>query len=67
MPDQDYTGFPRNDSAQGDEHSTTGDGHPPRTGQRANQGTPENRPDQTQEMKRQGGQGEQQNQSPGRE
>lgn len=32
MADQDRTGgFPSNQSGAGDEHSTTGDGHPPRT------------------------------------
>ena len=32
-------GFPQDKSNQGDEYSTTGDGHPPRTGDKSQTGT----------------------------
>ncbi len=34
---KDQSGFPQNQPRTSDEHSTTGDGHPPRTGERATQ------------------------------
>jgi hypothetical protein len=67
MPNQENTGFPRNKAAQGDEHSTTGDGHPPRTGQRAKQGASGSQNQPTKDMKGQSGKGGQQTKSPGRQ
>jgi hypothetical protein len=68
MPEQDYTGYPRNKSAQGAEPSTTGDGHPPRTGQRSKQTVPGSQgKSQTKGAKAQSGKGGRQAKNPGRQ